>query len=84
MRRQPAAFLQSIAGNDSAAEQSLQRFASSHPWVTSHAVGVQKAAYEIAAAVEHNDGQSAVNRASTLPDFQFPDLIFPELPVHTR
>ena len=73
---QPAAFLQYVAGNKSAAEQSLQRFASSHPWVTPHAVEVQKALYEITAAVERRDGQSAVNRTSGLPDFQFPELTF--------
>jgi len=79
---QPAAFLQIIAGNKSAAEQSLQRFASSHPWVTPHAVELQKTQYEIAAAVERNDGQSAVNRANILPDFQFPELIFLKARAH--
>jgi serine/threonine protein kinase/tetratricopeptide (TPR) repeat protein len=73
---QPAAFLQTIAENKLAAEQSLQRFAMSHPWVTPHALELQKAQYEIAAAVERSDGQSAVNRASSLPDFQFPELTF--------
>jgi tetratricopeptide (TPR) repeat protein/predicted Ser/Thr protein kinase len=79
---QPTAFLQMISANNSAAEQSVQRFASSHPWVSPHAVDVQKAQYEIAAAVERNDGQSAVNRASSLPDFQFPELTFLKARAH--
>jgi serine/threonine protein kinase/tetratricopeptide (TPR) repeat protein len=73
---QPAAFLQAIAGNNSAAQQSLQRFASSHPWVTPRSVELKNAQYEIAAAVERNDGKSAVNRASSIPDFQSPELTF--------
>jgi eukaryotic-like serine/threonine-protein kinase len=79
---QPVAFLQIMTGNTSAAERSLQRFASSHPWVTPHAVELQKAQYEMAAAVERNDGQSAVNRATGLPDFQFPELLFLKARAH--
>jgi eukaryotic-like serine/threonine-protein kinase len=79
---QPVAFLQTIAGNRSMAEQSLQSFASSHPWVTPHAVELQKAQYEIAAAVERNDGQSAVNRAGSFPDFQVPELLFLKARAH--
>jgi eukaryotic-like serine/threonine-protein kinase len=79
---QSVAFLQTMAGNKSAAEQSLQRFASSHPWVTPHAVELQKAQYEIAAAVERNDGQSAANRAGSLPDFQWPELLFLKARAH--
>jgi len=79
---QPVAFLQIMAGNTSAAEQSLQHFASSHPWVTPHTLELQKAQYEMAAAVERNDGQSAVNRAGSLPDFQLPELLFLKARAH--
>ena len=79
---QPVAFLQIMAGNTSAAEQSLQHFASSHPSVTPHTLELQKAQYEMAAAVERNDGQSAVNRAGSLPDFQLPELLFLRARAH--
>jgi eukaryotic-like serine/threonine-protein kinase len=71
----PVAFLQTMAGNTSAAELSLQRFASSHPWVTPRAVEIQKVQYDMAAAVERNEGQAALNRAGGLPDLQWPDLV---------
>ena len=37
---------------------------------------------EMAAAVERNDGQSAVNRAGSLPDFQSPELLFLKARAH--
>jgi eukaryotic-like serine/threonine-protein kinase len=73
---QAVAFLQTVAGNPSAAQQSLQRFASSHPWVAPRALEIQQTFNEIAAAVLRGDGQTALSRAATLPDFQRPNLLF--------
>jgi eukaryotic-like serine/threonine-protein kinase len=72
----PVAFLQTIAGNPSAARQSLQRFASSHPWVAPRALEIQETLNDVVAAVLRGDGQTALSRAATIPDFQRPDLLF--------
>jgi serine/threonine protein kinase/TolB-like protein/Tfp pilus assembly protein PilF len=70
------AFLQTVAGNPSAAQQSLQRFASSHPWIAPRALEIDQASADIAAAVLRGDGQAALSRASSIPDFQTADLLF--------
>jgi eukaryotic-like serine/threonine-protein kinase len=73
---QAVAFLQTVTGNPSAAQQSLQRFASSHPWVAPRALEIQQTFNEIVAAVLRGDGQAALTRAATIPDFQRPNLLF--------
>jgi tetratricopeptide (TPR) repeat protein len=73
---QSVAFLQIQAGNSAAAQQSLQRFASSHPWVTPRAVEIQQAFFEMNAAVQRGDGQAALSRAASIPDFLDRDLLF--------
>jgi tetratricopeptide (TPR) repeat protein len=73
---QAVAFLQMIEGNTSAAEQSVQRFASSHPYVTPRVIENHRTLYEVSAAVERNDGQTALTRSASLPDFQFPLALF--------
>lgn len=70
------AFLQTIAGNPSAAQQSLQRFGSSHPWISPRALEIDQASADIAAAVLRGDGQAALSRANGIPDFQTTDLFF--------
>jgi eukaryotic-like serine/threonine-protein kinase len=79
---QPVAFLQTITGDTPAAEQSLQRFASSHPWITPRAVEIQRVLYDMAAAVERSDGQAALNRASNIPDLQDSVLLFLKARAH--
>jgi eukaryotic-like serine/threonine-protein kinase len=63
------AFLQTVMGNSAAAEQTYNRFASSHPWVAARTLEVEKAHAEMYAAVEHKDGQAALAHAANLPDF---------------
>jgi serine/threonine protein kinase len=70
------AFLQTMAGNRSAAQQSLQRFAASHPWIAPRALEIDRASADIAAAVHRGDGQEALRRASSIPDFRTADLLF--------
>jgi len=70
------AFLQTMAGNPSAARLSLQRFAASHPRIAPRALEIDQAFADIAAAVLHGDGQAALSRASSIPDFQTADLLF--------
>ncbi len=70
------AFLQTIAGNPSAAQQSLQRFAASHPWIAPRALEIDQAIADITAAVNRGDGQAALSRATSIPDLQAPYLLF--------
>jgi serine/threonine protein kinase/TolA-binding protein len=72
----PAALLQTMAGNPSAAQQSLQRFASSHPWIAPRAIEINQAYFDMSAAVHHGDGQAALSRAASLPDLQDAYLLY--------
>ena len=74
--QQTVAFLQTMAGNPSAAQQSLQRFGSSHPWIAPRALEIDQAFADVAAAVHRGDGQTALSRATSIPDFQNPYLLF--------
>jgi tetratricopeptide (TPR) repeat protein len=70
------AFLQSMNRNTSTAQQSLQRFASTHPWVSARSTEIRKTINEAQAAMESNDGQTALNLAASIPDLQLPELLF--------
>ncbi len=74
--QQTVAFLETVAGNPSAAQQSLQRFASSHPWIAPRALEISQASADITAAVQRGDGPAALSRATSIPDFQSPYLLF--------
>ncbi len=67
---QTVAFLETQAGNSSAAQQALRRFAASHPWVAPRAIEVLQVYADVNAAVDRGDGQAALARAATVPDFQ--------------
>jgi tetratricopeptide (TPR) repeat protein len=69
-------LLETLAGNTAAARQSWQRFASSHPWISSREIETEEAYADIAAAVQRGDGQTALNRAAAVPDFQDAGLLF--------
>ena len=73
---QALAFLQTMAGNSSAAQQSLQRYAASHPWVAPRAIEIDQALADVSAAVHRGDGQAALSRAASIPDLQDPYLLF--------
>ena len=79
---QTVAFLQTIAGNSSAAQQSLQRFASSHSWIAPRALEIDQAYADVTAAVHNGDGQTALSRATSIPDFQQPYLLFLKARAH--
>jgi eukaryotic-like serine/threonine-protein kinase len=74
--QQTVAFLETVAGNPSAAQQSLQRFASSHPWIAPRALEINQASADITAAVLRGDGPAALSRAASIPDFQYSYLLF--------
>ena len=72
---QAIALLQTLAGNSTAGEQSLKRFAETHPAVAPGPIEQRQAVNEIFAAVLRNDGQAALTRAATIPNFQNPPLL---------
>jgi serine/threonine protein kinase/Tfp pilus assembly protein PilF len=64
------ASLQIVGGNPSAAQQTFQRFASSHPWIAPRALEINRAIVEMTVAVRDGDGQTALSRAAGIPDSQ--------------
>ena len=64
------ASLQIVAGNSSAAQQTFQRFAASHPWIAPRALEINRAVVDMTVAVRDGDGQAALSRAATIPDSQ--------------
>jgi serine/threonine protein kinase len=64
------ASLQIVGGNPSAAQQTLQRFASSHPWIAPRALEINRALVDMTVAVRDGDGQAALSRATGIPDFR--------------
>jgi eukaryotic-like serine/threonine-protein kinase len=76
------AFLETLAGNSSAAQQSWQRFASSHPWVAPRKIEIEQAYADVSAALLRGDGHTALTRAAGIPDFQEPYLLFLKARAH--
>jgi serine/threonine protein kinase/TolB-like protein/Flp pilus assembly protein TadD len=72
---QTVAFLQTIAGNTSAAEQSLKRFAASHPAVAPRVIEIQQTFNDMTAAVQRNDGPTALTRAASILNLQYEPLL---------
>jgi tetratricopeptide (TPR) repeat protein len=64
------ASLQIVGGNASAAQQTFQRFASSHPWIAPRALEINRAIVDMTVAVRDGDGQTALSRAASIPDSQ--------------
>ncbi len=64
------ASLQIVEGNSSAAQQTFQRFASSHPWIAPRALEINRAVVDMTVAVRDGDGQAALSRAASIPDSQ--------------
>ncbi|MGA9900021.1 MAG: protein kinase [Terriglobales bacterium] len=79
---QSVAFLQIMAGNSSAAQQNMQRFASSNPWVAPAAVEAEQTLFEANAALERSDGQAALSALSHRPDLQFSYSMFLKARAH--
>jgi eukaryotic-like serine/threonine-protein kinase len=75
-------LLETLAGNTGAARQSRQRFAASHPWISSREIEIEEAYADIVAAVQQGDGRTALNRAASIPDFQDADRLFLKARAH--
>jgi len=64
------AFLQTMAGNREASKQTLQRYASSHPWISPRTIELRRIYADVMAAVQKGDGPAALGRLAGVPDFQ--------------
>jgi serine/threonine protein kinase/tetratricopeptide (TPR) repeat protein len=73
---QVVAVLQTMTGNTTAAQQSLQRYSSSHPWIAPRALEIKQAYADMSAAVHRGDGQTALRRAAVIPDYRDQYLLF--------
>jgi serine/threonine protein kinase/tetratricopeptide (TPR) repeat protein len=76
------AFLQTMAGNRIAAQQSLQKYASSHPWIAPRALEINQAFADVTLAVHNGDGQTALSRAASIPNFQDAYLLYLKARAH--
>jgi eukaryotic-like serine/threonine-protein kinase len=63
------ALLQSVAGNTSAADQSWDKFKSSHPWVAPRFFETRKKLQGAYAALQRSDGRAALAATGGLPEF---------------
>ena len=63
------ALLQSIAGNAAAADQTLEKFKSSHPWISARYLEERKKMNAAYAALQRNDGQAALSATDGVPEF---------------
>jgi eukaryotic-like serine/threonine-protein kinase len=70
------AFLQTMAGNVSASRQTEQRYAATHSWIAPRAVELRQIFFDMFAAVQKGDGQTALSRAAGVPDFQDAHWLF--------
>ena len=64
------ALLQEAHGDKSAAEHSLQQFASTHPWIRSVGIDRMRMRDQVEAALLRNDGATAAALLAAVPDFQ--------------
>ena len=62
------ALLQSVAGNTSAADQNMEKFKSSHPWISTRFLDLRKKLNGTYAALQRNDGQAALSAVEGLPE----------------
>jgi eukaryotic-like serine/threonine-protein kinase len=62
------AFFQTMAGNVSASGQTLEKYASSHPWISPRGIEIRQEIFDMVAAVEKGDGQAALNHIAHLPE----------------
>jgi eukaryotic-like serine/threonine-protein kinase len=70
------ALVQTMMGNSSAAQQSLQRYAALHPQFTPRALEIRQAYFDVVAAVQKGDGQSALSRLASIPDVEIAERSF--------
>ena len=70
------AFLQTMAGNAAASQQAFQRYQATHPWIAPRGIELWQIYFDTIADVQKGDGQSALSRTASLPEFEDPYLLF--------
>ena len=70
------AFLETLAGNSSASQQSLQHYAANHSWIAPRRLGLSQVFFDCFAAIQKGDGPGALSRLAGVPDFQDPFVLF--------
>src|SRR5579859_6753148 len=70
------AFLQTMAGNRAGAQQTLQRYAASHPWIAPRTIELRQIYADVVAALQKGDGQTASDLLAGVPDFQEAYVLF--------
>jgi len=70
------AVLQNMDHNNAAAQQNLQRFSSTHPWVSTHFVDVVNITSQAQATLQAKNGQAVSDVEARLPDWQEPRVLF--------
>jgi serine/threonine protein kinase/Tfp pilus assembly protein PilF len=70
------AFVQTLAGNSSAARQSFERYGSTDPWISARGIEILQIGWDAVAAVQRGDAQTALNRLAGAPDLQSPYRLF--------
>ncbi len=70
------AFLQTMQGNEAAAEQSRQKFISTRPWLSQAAQNVERVHDAVWLAIERGDGQGAISQMAQVQNFQRPNLLY--------
>jgi tetratricopeptide (TPR) repeat protein len=69
------AFLETMQGNESAVEQSRQKFFGARAWLSQSAQSGMRAHDATWFAIEHGDGQGAVSQMARVPNFQRPYVL---------
>ena len=61
--------LQTVSGDTTAAERSMQEYARSHPWIRPVALDMARTENVVTAELYNNDGSAAAARLATVPNF---------------
>ena len=69
------AFLQTMQGNNEAAEQSRQKFFSRRPWISQFAQNLERALDTAVVAVNRGDGPGALAQLASAPNFQRSNML---------
>jgi tetratricopeptide (TPR) repeat protein len=70
------AFLQTMQGNEAAAEQNRQKFYGDRPRLSQFAQNLERIHDATWLAIEHGDGQGAVSQVARVPNYQRPNLLY--------
>jgi eukaryotic-like serine/threonine-protein kinase len=73
---QAVAFLQTVEGNRTAAEQSLKEFAAKLPNVSTRALQHQQSFNGMVAALKQNDGQGALSAGGQFSQWRYPQMLY--------